>query len=81
VGVALRWTVRDGVPPGAAGQVAALCAAHPGPAPLLVEWSDDNGAGTQRFRSRAVQVALDDDLLAALEDVLGKGRVELVKAG
>lgn len=81
VGVALRWTLADRVPADAAGQVAALCAAHPGPAPLLVEWSDDNGAGTQRFRSRALQVALDDDLLAALEDVLGKGRVELVKAG
>ncbi len=81
VGVALRWTAGDRVSPGAAGQVKALCAAHPGPAPLLVEWTDDDGAGTQRFRSRAVQVALDDDLLAALEDVLGKGRVELVKAG
>ena len=81
VGLALRWTVHDHVPADAAGQVAALCAAHPGPAPLLVEWSDDNGGGTARFRSRALQVSLDDDLLHALEDVLGRGRVELVKAG
>ena len=81
VGIALRWTLKDQVPPGAARQVAALCAAHPGPAPLLVEWSDDTGALVQRFRSRAVHVALDDDLLSALEDVLGEGRVELVKAG
>jgi DNA polymerase-3 subunit alpha len=81
VGLALRWALRDRVPPGAAQQAAALCLAHPGPAPLLVEWSDDNGAGVQRFRSRAVHVALDDDLLTALRDVLGEGHVELVKAG
>jgi len=81
VALALRWTVKDAVPAGAAQQVAALCQAHPGPAPVLVEWSDDNGGGTARFRSRALNVALDDDLLAALRDVLGERHVDLVKAG
>jgi hypothetical protein len=62
--------------------VAAVCSAHPGPAPLEVQWTDDaNGGGTARFRSRAFGVALDEDLLAALRDVLGDGAVELVKVG
>jgi hypothetical protein len=46
-----------------------------------VEWSDDNGAGTARFRARSLAVSLDDDLLAALKDVMGASAVELVKAG
>jgi len=81
VGVALRWTVKDAMSPDVARAAAALCRAHPGPAPLLVEWGDDNGAGTARFRSRGLQVSPDEELLAALRDVLGAGHVELVKAG
>jgi DNA polymerase-3 subunit alpha len=81
VGVALRWAGRDGVDPGAPGAVAAVCRAHPGPAPVFVEWQEDNGGGTVRFRARGLQVAPDDALLAALRDVLGAGRVELVKTG
>src|SRR5437588_5167386 len=38
VGVALRWAPLTPPPPGATRAVAALCAAHPGPAPVLVEW-------------------------------------------
>jgi DNA polymerase-3 subunit alpha len=81
VGLALRWARRDAVDPDVLKAAAAVCRAHPGPAPVLVEWSDDDGAGTARFRSRGLQVSLDDDLVAALRDVVGEGRVELVKAG
>jgi DNA polymerase-3 subunit alpha len=81
VALALRWNARDHVPGGTAAQVAALCRAYPGPAPVIVEWGDDNGGGTARFRSRALNVSLDDDLLAALRDLLGEGHVELVRAG
>jgi len=81
VALALRWTKRDGVPPDVMAAAAAVCRAHPGNAPVMVEWSDDNGAGTARFRARGLQVSLDDDLLSALEGVVGAGRVELVKAG
>ena len=42
---------------GVARGVAALCAAHPGPAPLYVEWNDGNGS-TARLRSRQVRVQL-----------------------
>ncbi len=81
VALALRWGRRDGVPPDALRAAAAVCRAHPGPAPVLVEWQDDNGGGTARFRARGLQVELDDTLIAALTDVVGAGRVELVKAG
>src|SRR5205807_3366005 len=43
IAVALRWSPHAPPPPGAGRAVAALCAAHPGPAPVLVEWTD-NGA-------------------------------------
>ena len=47
-----------------------------------VEWSDDNGGeASARFRARALRVALDDDLLAALRDLLGAEHVRLEKAG
>jgi hypothetical protein len=58
--------------------VAALCAAHPGPAPVLVEWSD-NGADPARLRSRTLRVEVADDLLTALRDLLGPDHVHLVR--
>ncbi|HWO87707.1 MAG TPA: DNA polymerase III subunit alpha [Gemmatimonadales bacterium] len=81
VALNLKWTAGDALPPDAAPAVAALCRAHPGPAPVLVEWSDGNGSGTCRFRSRGITVALDDELLAALRGLVGAEHVELVKAG
>ena len=38
IGIALRWSPGAPPPPDATRAVAALCAAHPGPAPVLVEW-------------------------------------------
>src|SRR5258705_349417 len=62
--------------------VAALCAAHPGPTPVLVEWAGEgNGErATARLRSRSLRVDAADDLLAALKDLLGADRVHLVRA-
>jgi DNA polymerase-3 subunit alpha len=89
IGVALRWS--PGAPdPEATRAVAALCAAHPGPAPVLVEWSDEAGAKTEgggnggapapaRLRSRSFRVDAADDLLAALGELLGPDRVHLVR--
>ncbi|MBI1723021.1 MAG: DNA polymerase III subunit alpha [Gemmatimonadetes bacterium] len=82
VALALRWGAKSRLAPDAGRAIAAVCAAHPGPAPVLVEWRDDNGGETSaRFRSRAVRVALDDDLLRALRELLGAEGVALVKAG
>jgi DNA polymerase-3 subunit alpha len=87
IGVALRWSPGT-PPPEATRAVVALCVAHPGPAPVLVEWSDEAGAGgwgnggapaPARLRSRSLRVDAADDLLAALEELLGPDRVHLVR--
>src|SRR6266851_5053225 len=89
VGLALTWSVTSPPEPDAARAVAALCAAHPGPAPVLVEWADEGGNGGEgrgtsarpsaRLRSRSLRVEPADDLLAALRGILGPERVHLVK--
>src|SRR3989441_518223 len=57
---------------------AALCASHPGAAPVLVEYGG-NGA-TERLRSRSLKVELDDALLAALRELVGPEHVALEDA-
>src|SRR5881275_1699489 len=86
IAVALRWSPHAPPPPGAGRAVAALCAAHPGPAPVLVEWEENNGhpglasgVSAARLRSRSLRVAVDDELLGALRDLLGPDRVHLVR--
>jgi DNA polymerase-3 subunit alpha len=82
IALSLHWAPRAGQNGEAARAVAALCAAHPGPAPLYVDWSEDGtGRDPVRLRSRTVTVALEPDLLGALRDVLGTEAVTLVKAG
>jgi hypothetical protein len=56
-----------------------LCAAHPGAAPVLVQWSDGNGL-TARLRAQRLRVELDEGLLEGLRQVLGPDRVRLVRA-
>jgi DNA polymerase-3 subunit alpha len=82
IGVALRWTGAHPPRPETARAIAALCAAHPGPTPVFIEWTGANGAGneTVRLRSKAFRVDAADDLLAALRDLLGADSVQLVKA-
>jgi DNA polymerase-3 subunit alpha len=82
IGVALRWSATAPPEPATARAVAALCATHPGPAPLLLEGRDGTGSGTgatARLRSRAFRVDAADDLLAALRELLGGGQVQLVR--
>src|SRR5437764_9977025 len=67
IAVALRWSPLAPPPPETGRAVAALCAAHPGPAPVLVEWEegDHNGHGDHpglapgvsatRLRSRSLR--------------------------
>ena len=79
VGIELVWDSDNLPTTDAARGVAALCAAHPGPAPLYVEWNDGNGT-TARLRSRQVRVRLDEELLLALRELIGAEQVRLVKA-
>ena len=82
IGVALRWTAARRPEPETARAIAALCAAHPGPTPVFLEWSGMNGSGNEavRLRSRSFRVDAADDLLAALRDLVGADGVALVKA-
>jgi DNA polymerase-3 subunit alpha len=79
IGVALRWAAGAGPAPAAGAAVRALCAAHPGPAPLFVDWSDGNGV-TAQLRARQARVELDPSFLNALREIVGHDRVRLVKA-
>jgi DNA polymerase-3 subunit alpha len=83
IGLALRWNAATPPEADAARAAAALCAAHPGPAPVLVEWEGEgtNGGGAARLMSRTLRVTPDEELLGALRGVLGPDRVHLVKAG
>src|SRR5256886_4698525 len=99
IGVALRWSPGAPPPPDATRAVAALCAAHPGRAPVLVEWEEGDGngggsvpglapgvspnpgreAGVTRLQSRSLKVDPADDLLVALQALLGPDHVHLVR--
>ena len=79
IAVELAWPPGQGPSRETARALAALCAAHPGPAPVLVQWSDGNGV-TARLRARRLQVELTETLLDGLRGVLGPEQVRLVRA-
>jgi DNA polymerase-3 subunit alpha len=80
VAVALRWAL----PAAPAGDdlrsAARLCAGHPGPAPVYIEWSDGNGESV-RLRSRRLRVSPTEELVHALRSMFGADAVRLVRAG
>src|SRR3989475_3818743 len=78
IGLTLRWSTGAPPAPEATRAAAALCASHPGAAPVLVEYGG-NGA-TERLRSRSLKVELDDALLAALRELVGPDHVALEDA-
>jgi DNA polymerase III subunit alpha len=82
IGIAVRWTAGKAPEPVSTRAIAALCAAHPGPTPVFLEWTGPNGVGneTVRLRSRSLRVDAADDLLAALREIVGVDGVQLVKA-
>ncbi|MBX6365876.1 MAG: hypothetical protein IRZ00_18665, partial [Gemmatimonadetes bacterium] len=55
--------------------------AHPGPAPLFVEWVGTGGGGgaPTRLRSRRITVSPNERLLEELRSLFGKDHVRLVK--
>jgi hypothetical protein len=76
----LRWSATRPPEPEATRAAAALCAAHPGPAPVLVEWEGGNGGSEARLVSRSLRVDPDEELLGALRGIFGTDGVRLVKA-
>lgn len=79
IGVALTWQPANPPERDAVNAATALCAAHPGTAPVFVEWGDGNGT-TTRLRARRLRVELSDGLLDGLRQVLGPEHVRLVRA-
>jgi DNA polymerase-3 subunit alpha len=80
LGLALRWKLPEAPGPDVLRQAIALCSAHPGPAPLYIEWSDGNGERL-RARSRRLRVAPGEELVQGLRRLLGTDAVTFVKAG
>lgn len=80
VGVALRWHAPSPPEPDLMRRAAALCANHPGPAPVYIEWSDGNGEAV-RLRARRLKVEPRDEVVHALKALLGAEAVHYVKAG
>jgi hypothetical protein len=80
VGVALRWDSPSPPEPDLMRRAAALCANHPGPAPVYIEWSDGNGDAV-RLRARRLKVEPRDEVVQALKALLGAEAVHYVKAG
>src|SRR4051812_39127503 len=78
--LSLRWRAPSAPEPRAVKEMAAICSAHPGPAPVYIEWTDGNGEAV-RLRSRRVRVAAEEDLVRALRDLLGPESVRYVKTG
>ncbi|HTO73969.1 MAG TPA: DNA polymerase III subunit alpha, partial [Gemmatimonadales bacterium] len=80
VAICLKWQAPGAPDPERVRVVASLCATHPGPAPLYIDWSDGNGERL-RARARRLRVSPDPELLSALRGVLGSDAVSFVKAG
>ena len=76
--LAIEWRSGSGPNPEAAKALRALCAAHPGPAPVFIDWSDGNG-NTARMRAQGTRVALDQHFLDAVRELIGAEGVRLVR--
>jgi hypothetical protein len=79
VAVAIRWAGQSRSPLEAAQAIARACEAHPGPAPLYIDWSDGNG-GSARLRSRRLRVGAGEATLRAFRDLFGGDAVSLIRA-
>lgn len=78
LGLALRWRLPTAPGADAVRAVARLCGRHPGPTPVYIEWSDGNGESV-RLRARRMRVALEEDLVRGLRDLLGADAVTYVR--
>ena len=79
LGVAIRWEAAGAPPLETLQAVARVCEAHPGPAPLYIDWNDGNG-GSARLRSRRLRVGAEESTLRALRDLFGGDAVSLIRA-
>jgi len=80
VGLVFRWTAPRSPAAETIRQAAAVCAGHPGAAPVYIEWSDGNGDAV-RLRARRFRVEPEEEVVQALRAMLGADAVHYIKAG
>ncbi|HEX9895909.1 MAG TPA: DNA polymerase III subunit alpha [Gemmatimonadales bacterium] len=78
--ISLRWSGANGIPPEVVRSAAALCAAHPGPAPVYIEWTGPDGV-LVRLKSRRHRIEPQEEVVTALRGLLGPDGVTFVRAG
>jgi DNA polymerase-3 subunit alpha len=76
--LSLRWRLPSAPPAEAVRAVARLCTRHPGPTPVYIEWNDGNGESV-RLRSRSLRVALEEDLVRGLRELLGSDAIHYAR--
>ena len=76
--LSLRWRLPTAPPAEAVRAVARLCTSHPGPTPVYIEWNDGNGESV-RLRSRSLRVALEEDLVRGLRELLGSDAIHYAR--
>jgi DNA polymerase-3 subunit alpha len=76
--LSLRWRLPAAPPADAVRAVARLCTSHPGPTPVYIEWNDGNGESV-RLRSRSLRVALEEDLVRGLRELLGPDAIHYAR--
>jgi len=60
-------------------QVRTIVGEHPGNSPLELQVGADNGAPAPRLRSRELRLRPNAEVVAALQEIFGVGRVRVVK--
>ncbi|HVE78841.1 MAG TPA: hypothetical protein VNA89_08270, partial [Gemmatimonadaceae bacterium] len=78
VAVAIQMRLGDPIPASVLADVRLVAEAHPGGAPLEVQWHDGNGTNA-RFRSRTLKLSATAAALTELRALLGNERVRLVR--
>jgi DNA polymerase III subunit alpha len=84
VAVAIRVDPGQELPPELLKKIRGVLDTHPGKAPVELHLGTANGSGNgsnPRLRSRSLRVEADREILAALREILGKGRIRLVRTG
>jgi DNA polymerase-3 subunit alpha len=77
--LSVRWQLPAAPPPEKVRAIARVCTAHPGPMPLYIDWTDGNGEAV-RLRSRSIRVALEEDLVQGLRELVGPDAIHYIRA-
>jgi DNA polymerase-3 subunit alpha len=80
LGIAIRWTAPLSPAAETVRAAARLCATHPGPAPLYIDWSDGNGTMV-RLRGPSPPGEPHEETIRALRELFGGDAVSFIRAG